>query len=46
MFIVTVNKNKEWKVVDGLDLSEHTKKMMKITGDELVGEKAEAMSIL
>lgn len=45
-FPVTVNKNKEWKVVDGLELSDYAKKMLEITGAELVSEKAEAMEIL
>jgi malate dehydrogenase len=45
-FPVTVNKNKEWKIVEGLELSDFAKSMLKITGDELVSEKAEAMEIL
>jgi len=43
---VTINKNREWKIVDGLELTEFGKKMLKVTGEELVSEKAEAMSIL
>lgn len=44
-FPVTI-KGKEWKIVDGLTLSEHAKRMLKTTGDELVSEKNEAMAIL
>ena len=44
-FSVTISK-KEWKVVPNLTLNEHAKRMLKTTGDELVSEKAEAMSIL
>jgi hypothetical protein len=29
---VTVNQNKEWKIVEGLPLSDQTKKMLEITG--------------
>ena len=43
---VTVNKHKEWKIVEGLELSDYAKKMLEITGAELVSEKAEAMEIL
>ena len=43
---VTVNKHKEWKIVEGLEMSDFAKSMLKITGEELVSEKAEAMEIL
>ena len=43
---VTIGKNKDWKIVEGLALSDYAKEMLKITGDELVSEKAEAMEIL
>jgi len=45
-FPVTIGKNKDWKIVEGLELSDYAKEMLKITGDELVSEKAEAMEIL
>jgi len=44
-FPVTV-KNHVWSVVDGLPISDDARKLMDITGEELVSEKAEAMSIL
>lgn len=44
-FPVTV-KNHVWSVVDGLPISAEARKLMDITGEELVSEKAEAMSIL
>lgn len=44
-FPVTI-KGKKWSVVGGLELSDHAKKMLDITGQELVSEKAEAMEIL
>jgi hypothetical protein len=46
LFPVTIGKNKDWKIVEGLELSDYAKEMLKITGDELVSEKAEAMEIL
>jgi hypothetical protein len=46
LLTVTVNKHKEWEIVEGLELSDYAKKMLEITGAELVSEKAEAMEIL
>jgi len=37
--------NGVWTPVDGLKLSEHVKKLMKITADELLDEKKQALSL-
>ncbi|CAH0386086.1 unnamed protein product [Bemisia tabaci] len=38
-------QNKEWKIVQGLELDDFSKSKLKITADELVEEKEEALSI-
>ncbi len=38
-------KNGEWKIVEGLKLSEFSKDRIIVTGQELLEEKAMAMSI-
>lgn len=45
-FPVTINQNKEWSIVPGLEINDYARKMLDITGAELVSEKAEAMEIL
>lgn len=41
-FPVTIS-NKQWKIVDGLELDDFSKQRLKITGDELVAEREDAL---
>lgn len=37
--------NKQWKIVQGLDVNDFAKSKLSITGNELIEEKAEAMAV-
>lgn len=41
-----VIKNGKWSIVEGLDINDFSKQMMKKTGDELEKEKSEAFDII
>ena len=44
-FPVTVDpKTKEWKIVDNVPLDDVAKQRLKLTGDELVEERTEALA--
>jgi len=46
-FPVTIDREtKKWKVVDNIDPDERAVKLIKISADELVAEKQEALIVL
>ncbi|XP_054714568.1 malate dehydrogenase, cytoplasmic-like [Uloborus diversus] len=44
-FPVTIGPNKKWNIVQGLQVNDFSQEKMKITGDELLQEKEEALSV-
>jgi len=42
-FPVTVNQSGKWSIVEGFELNEKLKEMVKVTNDELLAEKKTAL---
>jgi malate dehydrogenase len=44
-FPVTIGADKKWKIVQGLQINDFSQGKMKVTGDELLQEREEALSV-
>lgn len=44
-FPVTIGSDRKWKIVQGLQINDFSQAKMKATGDELLQEREEALSV-
>lgn len=44
-FPVTIGPDRKWKIVQGLQISDFSQTKMKVTSDELLQEREEALSV-
>lgn len=44
-FPVTIGSDRKWQIVQGLQIKDFSSEKMKITGDELLQEREEALAV-